>query len=450
MGKTDSTSFPIISMNSIRHHGLKYIALLHLSIWIIFALFPNFWANDLPLKTQWKGKTIYPLFNPKYKDSLPDFRKAGGLRLQSYRETDWHLMPEKGTIRTLAGFSPKTGSITKRLQSPLEQQYYASVATNKILLPKGHRHLLGTDDNDYDLFAGLIHGAARAFSVTIGSLTVILLLGVLIGGAAAYFGNQSLFLTKGEYIGIFMGLLPAVFYGFYVRKWGMWQIPLLPEGLATPLSFFISLVATLTILILFYFIGKSLHFLPFFRKKHAFPLERLIQFFLDTQTALPGMLLILTLSLFFPKNVSSSMLIIGLAGYTGLARLIRTDLGLIFQLQYIEAAKALGFSPFRILFRHAFPNIAPMLYTLSLLIASDIILFESALAFLGIGVTQTNTISWGSILSQARSFPHAWWLTLFPSLLIFLTVSSLHLLSSQKKYRFEEGKKKTFVSLQKK
>jgi peptide/nickel transport system permease protein len=96
-------------------------------------------------------------------------------------------------------------------------------------------------------------------------------------------------------------------------------------------------------------------------------------------------------------------------------------------LDYIEAANALGFSEFRILFRHALPNaLSPVLIALAFGIASAI-LTESLLSFLGIGVP-AELITWGSMLSMARETPGAWWVALFPGFAIFITVTVYNLI----------------------
>jgi peptide/nickel transport system permease protein len=95
--------------------------------------------------------------------------------------------------------------------------------------------------------------------------------------------------------------------------------------------------------------------------------------------------------------------------------------------EYAQAARALGASDRKIIFRHILPNsIAPVLVTATFGIANAI-LIEAALSFLGLGV-QPPTASWGGILSSAREFiAVAWWLATFPGLAIFLTVTAYNL-----------------------
>jgi peptide/nickel transport system permease protein len=121
------------------------------------------------------------------------------------------------------------------------------------------------------------------------------------------------------------------------------------------------------------------------------------------------------------------MVIIGLTGWTGIARLTRAEFLRVSNLEYIQAAKSMGFKEFRIIFLHALPNaLAPALVSIAFGVASAI-LIESSLSFLGVGVPPT-TVTWGSLLNSGREQYNAWWLVIFPGLAIFLTVTVYNLL----------------------
>ena len=120
------------------------------------------------------------------------------------------------------------------------------------------------------------------------------------------------------------------------------------------------------------------------------------------------------------------MVVIGLTSWTGIARFIRGELLRVRNLEYIEAANALGFPEFRTLFKHAIPNaLSPVLIAIAFGIAAAI-LIESTLSFLGIGVPP-EILTWGALLSSARQSPTAWWLAIFPGAAIFLTVTIYNL-----------------------
>ena len=135
------------------------------------------------------------------------------------------------------------------------------------------------------------------------------------------------------------------------------------------------------------------------------------------------------------------MIIIGLTAWTGIARLTRAEFLRISTMEYIQAAKSLGISEFRIIFKHALPNaLAPALVAIAFGVASAI-LIESSLSFLGIGVPPS-TVTWGSLLNLGREQFTAWWLLVFPGLAIFITVTVYNLLGEGLRDAFDPKLKK--------
>lgn len=157
-------------------------------------------------------------------------------------------------------------------------------------------------------------------------------------------------------------------------------------------------------------------------------LSRLIEIVIS----LPTFFLIITIvalvqDIVYTGRILLVMAVIGLTNWTTVARLIRGEVLRIRSLDYITAAEALGFSTMRILIYHILPNaIAPVLVAAAFGIANAV-LTESALSFLGFGVPPT-VVTWGSMLFRARADVSAWWMGLFPGLMIFLTVSSYNII----------------------
>ena len=122
------------------------------------------------------------------------------------------------------------------------------------------------------------------------------------------------------------------------------------------------------------------------------------------------------------------VLVIVLVGWTTTARLVRAATLQALAQDYVRAARALGATPGRVLRRHVLPNIAAPILVATTLSAGQIILFESVLSFLGLGL-DPSTPSWGRMLAGAQDLlwdaPH---LALFPGIAILLTVASLNLL----------------------
>ena len=148
----------------------------------------------------------------------------------------------------------------------------------------------------------------------------------------------------------------------------------------------------------------------------------------DVMLCFPAFFLILAIITFLEPSIWYIMMVIGLTGWMGVARLVRAETLSIREMDYILAARCIGCSNSRIIFRHILPNaVSPVLVSATLGIAGAI-LTESALSFLGIGV-QPPTPSWGNILTSGKDYiEFAWWLSLFPGLAILVTVLSYNLL----------------------
>lgn len=126
-------------------------------------------------------------------------------------------------------------------------------------------------------------------------------------------------------------------------------------------------------------------------------------------------------------NVGGIVLILGILSWTGVARLVRGQFLGLKEKEFVEAARAMGISNLRIVFRHILPNAStPIIVAATLLVASTII-SESGLSFLGFGV-QPPTPTWGNMLNAAQDEMRKgnWWMAVFPGLMIFLTVISIN------------------------
>lgn len=164
-------------------------------------------------------------------------------------------------------------------------------------------------------------------------------------------------------------------------------------------------------------------------------IDTLIMRFVDIMLCFPTFFLILAVVAILEPSIFNIMFIIGLTSWMGTARLIRAEILSLKEREYIQAAKAIGASNTRTIIRHLIPNaIGPVLVNATLGIAGAILL-ESGLSFLGLGV-QPPTPSWGNILIESKStLGIAWWITLFPGLAIFITISGFNLIAEGLKKR---------------
>ena len=156
--------------------------------------------------------------------------------------------------------------------------------------------------------------------------------------------------------------------------------------------------------------------------------DGVIMRFVDIMLCFPSFFLILAVIAFLDPSIWNIMVVIGLTGWMGVARLVRAEFLSLRERDFVLAARALGARDSRIIFRHILPNaISPVLVSATLRVAGSI-LTESALSFLGIGV-QPPTPSWGNMLIAGKqTLGTAWWLSVFPGLAILLTVLGYNLL----------------------
>ena len=150
--------------------------------------------------------------------------------------------------------------------------------------------------------------------------------------------------------------------------------------------------------------------------------------FIDIMLSIPTFFLILAVIAFIGPSIWNIMIVIGITSWMSVARLVRAEFLSLKEREFVLAARALGASDFRIIFRHIMINsMAPVLVSAVLGIAGAV-LVESALSFLGIGV-QPPTPSWGNILTLGKdNIEIAWWLSVFPGLAILITVLGYNLL----------------------
>jgi peptide/nickel transport system permease protein len=155
--------------------------------------------------------------------------------------------------------------------------------------------------------------------------------------------------------------------------------------------------------------------------------DMIISRLIEVMICFPTFFLILTVLAFLPPSIYNIMIVLGLTGWTGVARLVRGEFLKQRKIDYVSAAKAVGASDLRIIFYHILPNsLAPVLVSATFGIAGAI-LVESSLSYLGFGVPPP-TPSWGEILSQSKNYiDFAWWLTIFPGVAIFLTITAYNL-----------------------
>lgn len=161
---------------------------------------------------------------------------------------------------------------------------------------------------------------------------------------------------------------------------------------------------------------------------YAGAIDAFLMRLVDIMLAIPTFFLILAVIVILEPSIWNIMIVIGLTGWMGVARLVRGQFLAIKEMDYVTAARTLGARDLRLMVRHILPNALSPVYVAAVLGVAGAILTESALSFLGIGV-QPPKASWGSILTAGKdNIEIAWWLSVFPGLAIFVTVLGYNLL----------------------
>lgn len=249
---------------------------------------------------------------------------------------------EIGAVFTLVPYSPYEAELENYLKPP---EFFG----------KRFKHYLGTDETGRDVAARLIRGTRNSLLVSLVAVGLALMIGVMIGAAAGYFGG--------------------------------W-------------------------------------------------VDIVISRFIEVVICFPKLILIIAVMALKKPSLLNLMIVIGLTSWTGIARLVRGEVMKVRNFDYVQSARAMGASNWRIIFIHVLPaTIGPLSVTAAFDVA-EAVLTESALSFLGIGVPIPEP-SWGDVLKTAQDFPDiAWWMTLFPGLLIFMTVITFNNLGDKLRERF--------------
>jgi peptide/nickel transport system permease protein len=148
----------------------------------------------------------------------------------------------------------------------------------------------------------------------------------------------------------------------------------------------------------------------------------------ESLTAIPTIVLVLVVGAIVPHATQGTLLAtIVLTRWTELARVVRAEILHALRADYVTAARALGASAPRVLWRHVLPNaIAPAIVGATFALAW-VILIESTVDFLRVGTVEAH-VSWGEVLGEARSHPQAWWLVAFPGAALLTALVGLNLI----------------------
>jgi peptide/nickel transport system permease protein len=160
--------------------------------------------------------------------------------------------------------------------------------------------------------------------------------------------------------------------------------------------------------------------------------------FVDAALAIPRVLLLIAiLALWNGLPLWLLIVVLGATGWFGLSRMVRAQVLSLRELDFVAAARAMGASGPRILLRHILPNVLPTIIVAATLGIGHVIILEAGLSYLGLGV-QPPSASWGSIIQDgAEQVGSAWWISLFPGLLIVTTAIACNALGDALRTAFD-------------
>jgi len=149
--------------------------------------------------------------------------------------------------------------------------------------------------------------------------------------------------------------------------------------------------------------------------------DNILMRFTDIMMTFPFFLLLVFIVFIFGPNLAFIVLVIGLTGWTGTARLIRSETLSLRTREFILAAKALGASDGRIILAHLVPNVVSLIVVIATLSIPGVIMAEAALSFIGLG--DPAVTSWGMVLRAGQqSLDTTWWVAVAPGIMLFFTV----------------------------
>lgn len=220
---------------------------------------------------------------------------------------------------------------------------------------------------------------------------------------------------------------------------GTWKHPLGTDGMGRDMlsmlvsgarvSLLVGLLATGIAIIIGAFIGVTSAYF-------GGAMDNLLMRATDIMMTFPFLLLLILIVYLFGPSLALIILAIGLTGWTGTARLVRSETLSLRTREFIMASKALGAGDLRIILYHLLPNTLSTIIVLATLSIPGAILAEAALSFIGLGDPQV--ASWGNILNAGQgSLQTAWWVAVEPGIMLFLTVLAFNFLGDGLREAFD-------------
>ncbi len=310
------------------------------------------------------------------------------------------------------------------LHSPLEKNYFITEKGVQQELPSRFRHWLGTDARGCDVLSGVIHGTRYSLSIAFFAMLITGFIALITGILSGYFAAEGMIINRFYFLMMCVGLFLSWFYGYYVQRFEI--VSSLNNGVVSGVAHILfSLVIVASMIFLFHKAAKFLTLRFQNRNSITIPVDGIVTRITELFTAVPKVILVISLVAISKPSVFTLIFVFGIMEWTDLSRMIRAEVMRLRQSGFVEAAIATGLSTRQIITQHILPNVFPVLAPVFFYGISAVILAESGLAFLGLGVSP-GTVTWGNLIAQGKENIQAWWLMLFPGLMILFTVLSLN------------------------
>ena len=311
------------------------------------------------------------------------------------------------TTGTSPVLDPSLVRLQEKLRPPLSRPKLQTLLPEEV--PPLGIYLLGTDELGRDVFSRMLQGAWVSLTVGFVAVGLAVIIGVFLGGLSGYYGQS--YIRLGPVVLVLLAIWMAM-------------------GWSRLSGVHLAIVATMAMFVIVAMLIRR-------REGSSGPVsllnaqllsvDAIITSLIDIMLCFPSFFLILTVVALLPASIYNIMIVIGLTSWMGAARFVRAEFLSLREQDFVTAARALGVSDWRIIFRHMVPNaIAPVLVSATIGIAGAI-LTEAGLSFLGFGVPPPHA-TWGNILSDGKNYLFdAPWLTIIPGAAILVVVLSFNL-----------------------
>lgn len=400
----------------VKQLNIRFAVVWLLSLFFV-AIFLEFLASDKPILAKVEETWYMPSLGETMFDLGVNARYNKIRRVKWEKHDGFKIMP-------LVPYSANTLDLKNAsYKGPFEEQRVKSLR---------YRHWLGTDKIGRDVLAGILNGCRVIIKIMLIVGLVAGSLGLLIGGFAGFLGDRSIKWTLSKIILYGLGGYMTIYTVYMILNVALISNHLL--DIKDVVLVFIVPIVLFGILRQLYsrIIYKQID-LRFSLSRYSIPVDSIFYFVIVLITAMPvTMILLALLGYFQSPSLVLTMSLFGLVLWKNIARIIRGEVLRVKEQDFILASRQLGLSKGKIFWRHIFPNIKNQFFVTLALVVSMSLLIEAALSFLGIGMA-VGEISWGILLSQGKSNISAYWLSLFPGILLVITVYSINAIAERYK-----------------